>query len=163
MIMCDWKCQRIELYVERNTLEGLTQLVLSRTLHHALQWNGRLVESQEGLKTKVGLRADLVGIGCHVMHVDGFIMSDWIIGPVVQEAEFEAEIEEDPSEPKTDPKMVAELEREVPVELGWTDTLMADFSPLVYRLPLLYFQSDSTSVDTVCDIISDLKTLVGTS
>ncbi|KAI5667244.1 hypothetical protein M9H77_17097 [Catharanthus roseus] len=27
------------------------------TLHHALRWDSRLGESQEGLKTKVGLRA----------------------------------------------------------------------------------------------------------
>ncbi|KAI5675513.1 hypothetical protein M9H77_06463 [Catharanthus roseus] len=31
------------------------------TLHHSLRWDGRLVESQEGLETKVGPRADLVG------------------------------------------------------------------------------------------------------
>ncbi|KAI5673839.1 hypothetical protein M9H77_14203 [Catharanthus roseus] len=31
------------------------------TPHHALWWDGRLVESQEGLETKVGPRADLVG------------------------------------------------------------------------------------------------------
>ncbi|KAI5672877.1 hypothetical protein M9H77_13241 [Catharanthus roseus] len=30
------------------------------TLHHALQWDGYLVESQEGLETEVGPRADLV-------------------------------------------------------------------------------------------------------
>ncbi|KAI5657702.1 hypothetical protein M9H77_26495 [Catharanthus roseus] len=29
------------------------------TLHHALRWDGRLVESQKGLETKAGLRADL--------------------------------------------------------------------------------------------------------
>ncbi|KAI5677808.1 hypothetical protein M9H77_08758 [Catharanthus roseus] len=31
------------------------------TLHHALRWDSLLVESQEGLVSKVGLRADLVG------------------------------------------------------------------------------------------------------
>ncbi|KAI5672636.1 hypothetical protein M9H77_13000 [Catharanthus roseus] len=31
------------------------------TPHHALRWDGSLVESQEGLETKVGPRADLVG------------------------------------------------------------------------------------------------------
>ncbi|KAI5676764.1 hypothetical protein M9H77_07714 [Catharanthus roseus] len=31
------------------------------TLHHALRWVGRLVESQEGLETKVGPKTDLVG------------------------------------------------------------------------------------------------------
>ncbi|KAI5666734.1 hypothetical protein M9H77_16587 [Catharanthus roseus] len=34
------------------------------TLHHALRWDGRLVESQEGLETKVGPRADLARAGC---------------------------------------------------------------------------------------------------
>ncbi|KAI5663573.1 hypothetical protein M9H77_22896 [Catharanthus roseus] len=33
------------------------------TPHHALRWDGCLVESQEGLETKVGPRADLVILG----------------------------------------------------------------------------------------------------
>ncbi|KAI5680719.1 hypothetical protein M9H77_01946 [Catharanthus roseus] len=35
--------------------------VFTLTLHHALRWVARLVESQEGLETKVRLQADLVG------------------------------------------------------------------------------------------------------
>ncbi|KAI5665086.1 hypothetical protein M9H77_24409 [Catharanthus roseus] len=34
---------------------------LWKTSHHALQWDGCLLESQEGLENKVGLRAYLVG------------------------------------------------------------------------------------------------------
>ncbi|KAI5658494.1 hypothetical protein M9H77_27287 [Catharanthus roseus] len=34
---------------------------LRQTSDYALRWDGRHVESQEGLETKVGLRADLVG------------------------------------------------------------------------------------------------------
>ncbi|KAI5649446.1 hypothetical protein M9H77_35451 [Catharanthus roseus] len=33
---------------------------LRHTLHRTLRWDGRLVESQEGLETKVGLRADMM-------------------------------------------------------------------------------------------------------
>ncbi|KAI5682086.1 hypothetical protein M9H77_03314 [Catharanthus roseus] len=33
------------------------------TLHHALRWDGLLVESQEGLETKVGPRANLINSG----------------------------------------------------------------------------------------------------
>ncbi|KAI5668255.1 hypothetical protein M9H77_18108 [Catharanthus roseus] len=33
------------------------------TPHHALRWDGRLVESQEGLETKVGPRVDLINSG----------------------------------------------------------------------------------------------------
>ncbi|KAI5671198.1 hypothetical protein M9H77_11562 [Catharanthus roseus] len=40
---------------------GVAQLVFTWTLHHALRWDGRLVESQEGPKTEVGPRAHLVG------------------------------------------------------------------------------------------------------
>ncbi|KAI5663707.1 hypothetical protein M9H77_23030 [Catharanthus roseus] len=40
-------------------LEGLAQLVFTWTSHHVLRWVGLLVESQKGLETKVGLRADL--------------------------------------------------------------------------------------------------------
>ncbi|KAI5657927.1 hypothetical protein M9H77_26720 [Catharanthus roseus] len=32
-----------------------------KTSHHALRWVGRLVESQEGLETKVSLKVDLIG------------------------------------------------------------------------------------------------------
>ncbi|KAI5675436.1 hypothetical protein M9H77_06386 [Catharanthus roseus] len=39
----------------------LTQSVFTLTSHHALRWVGRLVESEERLETKIGLRADLVG------------------------------------------------------------------------------------------------------
>ncbi|KAI5653728.1 hypothetical protein M9H77_30915 [Catharanthus roseus] len=53
--MCGWKRERIALYVAR-----LAQPVLCRTSHHALRWDGRLVESQEGHKTEVGFRADLI-------------------------------------------------------------------------------------------------------
>ncbi|KAI5663388.1 hypothetical protein M9H77_22711 [Catharanthus roseus] len=49
------KRQRIVLIVE-----GLAQSVLRQTSHHALRWDGRLIESQEGLETKVCLRADLI-------------------------------------------------------------------------------------------------------
>ncbi|KAI5682960.1 hypothetical protein M9H77_04188 [Catharanthus roseus] len=49
----------------RNTIEGLAQTVLRRTSPHALRWDGRLVESQEGLETKVGLRANLVPDSFH--------------------------------------------------------------------------------------------------
>ncbi|KAI5649615.1 hypothetical protein M9H77_35620 [Catharanthus roseus] len=38
-----------------NTVEGLAQSVLRQTSHHALQWDGRLVESQEGLEIKVDI------------------------------------------------------------------------------------------------------------
>ncbi|KAI5681814.1 hypothetical protein M9H77_03042 [Catharanthus roseus] len=37
----------------------LAQSVFMWTLHHALWWDGRLVESQEGLETEVGPKADL--------------------------------------------------------------------------------------------------------
>ncbi|KAI5673229.1 hypothetical protein M9H77_13593 [Catharanthus roseus] len=50
------------LLLERGAyMEGLAQLVFTWIVHHALRWVGCLVESQEGLETKVGLRADLVG------------------------------------------------------------------------------------------------------
>ncbi|KAI5649753.1 hypothetical protein M9H77_35758 [Catharanthus roseus] len=45
---------------ERNTVEGLVQPILHQISHHDLRWDGRLFESQEGLETKDGLRADLV-------------------------------------------------------------------------------------------------------
>ncbi|KAI5667935.1 hypothetical protein M9H77_17788 [Catharanthus roseus] len=35
-------------------LEGVTQSVFTWTSHHALQWDDRLVESQERLETEVG-------------------------------------------------------------------------------------------------------------
>ncbi|KAI5650367.1 hypothetical protein M9H77_36372 [Catharanthus roseus] len=41
-----------------NTYENL---ILPRTSHHALRWDGRLVEIQKGLETEVGPLADLVG------------------------------------------------------------------------------------------------------
>ncbi|KAI5653268.1 hypothetical protein M9H77_30455 [Catharanthus roseus] len=47
-------------YRGRSTVEGLAQSVFMLTSHHALRWVGHLVESQEGLETKVGLRADLL-------------------------------------------------------------------------------------------------------
>ncbi|KAI5659428.1 hypothetical protein M9H77_28221 [Catharanthus roseus] len=43
----------------RNTVEGLARLVLRQASHHALWWEGRLVESQEGLEIKLNLRTDL--------------------------------------------------------------------------------------------------------
>ncbi|KAI5673919.1 hypothetical protein M9H77_14283 [Catharanthus roseus] len=42
-------------------LGGFGQLVYTWTSHHALRCDGHLGESQEGLETKVGLRANLVG------------------------------------------------------------------------------------------------------
>ncbi|KAI5667730.1 hypothetical protein M9H77_17583 [Catharanthus roseus] len=44
----------------RSTVEGLAQSVFTLTSYHALRWVGHLVENQEGLETKVGLRADLI-------------------------------------------------------------------------------------------------------
>ncbi|KAI5668954.1 hypothetical protein M9H77_18807 [Catharanthus roseus] len=44
-----------------STVEGLANRYLRQTSHYALRWNGRLIESQEGLETKVGLKTDLVG------------------------------------------------------------------------------------------------------
>ncbi|KAI5652348.1 hypothetical protein M9H77_29535 [Catharanthus roseus] len=41
-------------------MEGLARSVLYQISHHALRWDGRLVESQEGLEIKVGLRMDLI-------------------------------------------------------------------------------------------------------
>ncbi|KAI5663533.1 hypothetical protein M9H77_22856 [Catharanthus roseus] len=52
-----------------NTIKGLAQPVLRRISHHTLQWDGRLVESQEGLETKVGLRVDLKSTRAHT-HID---------------------------------------------------------------------------------------------
>ncbi|KAI5664406.1 hypothetical protein M9H77_23729 [Catharanthus roseus] len=43
----------------RSTMEGLAQSVSRQTSLHALRWDGCLVESQEGLEIKVGLRAKL--------------------------------------------------------------------------------------------------------
>ncbi|KAI5657267.1 hypothetical protein M9H77_26060 [Catharanthus roseus] len=39
----------------------MAQSVFTWTSHHALRWDGHLVESQEGLETEVGPRAELVG------------------------------------------------------------------------------------------------------
>ncbi|KAI5653107.1 hypothetical protein M9H77_30294 [Catharanthus roseus] len=44
-------------------LEGVAQSVFTWTSHHALWWDGRLVESQEGLETEVGPKADLISSG----------------------------------------------------------------------------------------------------
>lgn len=41
-------------------IKGSAQLVVCLTLHHALHWDGHLVENQEGLEAKVGLKAELV-------------------------------------------------------------------------------------------------------
>ncbi|KAI5681334.1 hypothetical protein M9H77_02561 [Catharanthus roseus] len=41
-------------------LEGVAQSVFTWTSHHVLRWDGRLVESQEGLETEVGPRTDLI-------------------------------------------------------------------------------------------------------
>ncbi|KAI5668661.1 hypothetical protein M9H77_18514 [Catharanthus roseus] len=49
----------------RNTIEDLAQLVLRQTSHYSLRWDDHLVESQEGLKTEIGLRADLVECSCY--------------------------------------------------------------------------------------------------
>ncbi|KAI5667465.1 hypothetical protein M9H77_17318 [Catharanthus roseus] len=49
-------------------LEGVARSVFTWTSHHAPQWDGRLVESQEGLETEVGPRADL--IEATVMYLD---------------------------------------------------------------------------------------------
>ncbi|KAI5667757.1 hypothetical protein M9H77_17610 [Catharanthus roseus] len=38
----------------------MAQSVFTGTSHHSLRWDGHLVESQEGLETEVGPRADLV-------------------------------------------------------------------------------------------------------
>ncbi|KAI5672658.1 hypothetical protein M9H77_13022 [Catharanthus roseus] len=43
----------------RSTLRAFPNRYLRR--HHVLRWDGRLVESQEGLETEVGPRADLDG------------------------------------------------------------------------------------------------------
>ncbi|KAI5675387.1 hypothetical protein M9H77_06337 [Catharanthus roseus] len=44
-------------------LEAVAQLVFTWTSHHALRWDSHLVESQEGLETEVGLKADLICLG----------------------------------------------------------------------------------------------------
>ncbi|KAI5681467.1 hypothetical protein M9H77_02695 [Catharanthus roseus] len=41
-------------------IKGSAQLVVCLTLHHALHWDGHLVENQEGLEAKVGLKAELL-------------------------------------------------------------------------------------------------------
>ncbi|KAI5673865.1 hypothetical protein M9H77_14229 [Catharanthus roseus] len=43
------------------TLRSVAQPVFTWTSHHALRWDGRLVEGQEGLETEIGPRADLLG------------------------------------------------------------------------------------------------------
>ncbi|KAI5654014.1 hypothetical protein M9H77_31201 [Catharanthus roseus] len=71
---CVRKRQRIALYVanppvdplERGSVAPwrvLAKSVFTLTSHHALQWVSCLVESQEGLETKVGLMADLLDRG----------------------------------------------------------------------------------------------------
>ncbi|KAI5649103.1 hypothetical protein M9H77_35108 [Catharanthus roseus] len=40
-------------YKRRDTVEGLAQSVLHQTSHHALQWDGHLVESQQRLEIKI--------------------------------------------------------------------------------------------------------------
>ncbi|KAI5673251.1 hypothetical protein M9H77_13615 [Catharanthus roseus] len=45
------------------TLRGVAQLVFTWTSHHALRWDGHLMESQEGLQNEVGPRADLISSG----------------------------------------------------------------------------------------------------
>ncbi|KAI5681824.1 hypothetical protein M9H77_03052 [Catharanthus roseus] len=42
-----------------NTMEGLARSILRQISHHALRWDGCLLESQEGLEIKVGLRTNL--------------------------------------------------------------------------------------------------------
>ncbi|KAI5666637.1 hypothetical protein M9H77_16490 [Catharanthus roseus] len=45
------------------TLRGVARSLFTWTSHHALRWDSRLVESQEGLETEVGPRADLISSG----------------------------------------------------------------------------------------------------
>ncbi|KAI5667625.1 hypothetical protein M9H77_17478 [Catharanthus roseus] len=52
-----WRVEPLER--RHSIIEGLAPLVLRLTFHHALCWDERLVESQEELETKVGLRVDL--------------------------------------------------------------------------------------------------------
>ncbi|KAI5666829.1 hypothetical protein M9H77_16682 [Catharanthus roseus] len=53
-----WSVDPLERW--HNTAERLARSILCQTSHHTLWWEGRLVENQEGLETKVGLWADLV-------------------------------------------------------------------------------------------------------
>ncbi|KAI5682959.1 hypothetical protein M9H77_04187 [Catharanthus roseus] len=178
MIIYGWKFQRITLYVGViRGVEGLARPVLCWAFYHAHLWDSHLVEGQEKLKTKVGIRADLLGIGCHITLVDGFIMREAHRWTNCAGVEFETEIEEDPSEPETDPEVVAEPEGEAPVEFGETDTPIADVSPFVVSpsvllvksasyfppVPALGESGDSISVDTVCGATSCLRSRLGTS
>ncbi|KAI5656988.1 hypothetical protein M9H77_25781 [Catharanthus roseus] len=50
----DFRLWRVDpLERGHNTVEGLAQSVLRKTLYHALRWDSRVVESQEGLEIKL--------------------------------------------------------------------------------------------------------------
>ncbi|KAI5681970.1 hypothetical protein M9H77_03198 [Catharanthus roseus] len=53
--------QFVNTYENLIPTRGVAQPIFTWTSHHALRWDIHLVESQEGLETEVGPRADLVG------------------------------------------------------------------------------------------------------
>ncbi|KAI5663058.1 hypothetical protein M9H77_22381 [Catharanthus roseus] len=52
-----------------STMEGVARAVLRQTSHHALRWDSRLVESDEGLEIKVGLRGNLSFLEPYAMSI----------------------------------------------------------------------------------------------
>ncbi|KAI5666728.1 hypothetical protein M9H77_16581 [Catharanthus roseus] len=121
------------------------------TPHHALWWDGRLVESQKGIETKVGHRADLEGalvsesskmslsslyslreivLERDPIPIIDLSNSETVERPVVQGVEPGVSIEEDSSETDSDAGMLPEPERVAPVDAEGMDSLVADGSPV---------------------------------
>ncbi|KAI5672452.1 hypothetical protein M9H77_12816 [Catharanthus roseus] len=122
--------------------------------------DGLLVESQEGLETEVGPRADLTSQlrskpSCReivpkrepipVIHLlDDESVEGPKMAPVAPGIRLGTSIEEDPSEPTSDSKMTPEPERVAPVAAGDTGTFVADSLPVAASpTPILPVESIS--------------------